>query len=63
LETLKGKVFFEDLVVDRMIIKWIERNMCGDVDWICLIQDWSQWRDFMSVVVNFLFHKDGEFPG
>jgi hypothetical protein len=37
--------------------------MCGDVDWISLVQDGSQWRAFMSMVVNFLFHKDGEFPG
>jgi hypothetical protein len=28
----------EDIVVDRMILKGIERNICGDVDWICLIQ-------------------------
>jgi hypothetical protein len=46
-----------------MILKGIERNMCGDVDWICLIQDGSQWQAFMSMVVTFFFHKDREFPG
>jgi hypothetical protein len=30
---------------------------CEDVDWIQLAQDTVQWRDFVSTVMNFQFHK------
>jgi hypothetical protein len=36
-----------------IILKWILKEVCEDVDWIHLAQDRIQWRVLVNTVMNF----------
>jgi hypothetical protein len=49
---LKESDHFEDLGIDRRLLKWILRNLNGGVEWIVLAQDRDKWRTVVNTVMD-----------
>jgi hypothetical protein len=54
---------FGDLGAEgRIILKWISREICDDVDWINLAEDTEMWRVLVNMVMNIWLPYDaGKF--
>jgi hypothetical protein len=50
---LKGSDHLGDLGINgKIILNWISKIKCDDVDWIHVAQDRVQWQAFVNTVMN-----------
>jgi hypothetical protein len=64
LESLKGRYYLEDLIIDgKIILKWDLREIVLEgMDWINLTQDCNWWQTLVNAVINiWVPQKAGNF--
>jgi len=50
---VRERNYLEDLSIDeRIILKWIFKELDGGMDWIDVAQDRSRWRAAVNAVMN-----------